>query len=323
MAYDDIPKSIRDFLFYLDVVTGKSKKTIYEYYLDLRYYFKFLKALNDNCLSDIDNVDISSLDIDFIKKITLEDTYQYLYHMKEQHNCSNRTLNRKCCSIRGFFKYLCNKTKKIDFNPVENLESNSLPRTLPKHLSLDECEMLLSSASDGRNNKRDFAIITLFLNCGMRLTEQVGINLSDLGSDYLTITGKGNKQRNVYLNDACKEAIKDYLENERRNDNLTEDARRALFVSNKGNRITRRRVQQVIDEHLKKCGLGDKNYSVHKLRHTAATLMYRYGNTDLRVLQEILGHENLGTTQIYTHVDSEQVKDAIDSNPVANLKIKK
>ncbi len=323
MAYDDIPKDIRDFLFYLDVVTGKSKKTIYEYYLDLRYYFKFLKALNNNSLSNIDNVDILDVDIEFIKKVTLEDTYQYLYHMKEDRKCSNRTLNRKCCSIRGFFKYLYNKTKKIDYNPMENLESSSLPRTLPKHLSLDECEKLLSSANDGNNSKRDFAILTLFLNCGMRLSELVGINLSDLGNDYLTITGKGNKQRNIYLNDACKDAINDYLAHERRHDNLTDDARKALFISNKGNRITRRRVQQVVEEHLKKCGLSDKKYSVHKLRHTAATLMYRYGNTDIRVIQEILGHENLGTTQIYTHVDSEQIKDAIDSNPVAAIKIKK
>lgn len=323
MAYDDVPKAIRDFLFYLDVVTGKSKNTIYEYYLDLKYYFKFIKKLKTKAKQDVDCIDISDIDINFIKQITLEDTYEYLYHMKEVRGCQNRTLNRKCCSIRGFFKYHCNKTGELKENPMENLESSSLPRTLPKHLSLDECGQLLGSALDGKNQKRDFAILTLFLNCGMRLSELVSINLSDLGNEYLTITGKGNKQRSIYLNESCKSAVEDYIKNERRHDNLTEDARKALFVSNKGNRITRRRVQQIVEEHLKKSGLADKQYSTHKLRHTAATLMYRYGNTDVRVLQEILGHENLGTTQIYTHVDSEQVKHAIDKNPVAAIKLNK
>lgn len=323
VAYDDVPKIIKDFLFYLDVVTGKSKNTVYEYYLDLRCYFKFLKNKKDKLPQElIADTDISNINIDFIRQVSLEDTYEYLYYMKETRRCNNRTLNRRCCSIRGFFKYLCNKSGELTVNPVENLESSSLPHTLPKHLSLNECELLLNSASDGNNSKRDFAILTLFLNCGMRLAELISINLSDLGNDYLTITGKGNKQRSIYLNEACKSAIEDYIKNERRQDNLTEDAKKALFISRNGNRITRRRVQQIVEEHLKKSGLSAKNYSTHKLRHTAATLMYRYGNVDIRVLQEILGHENLGTTQIYTHVDSEKIKQAIDANPVSEIKIK-
>ena len=323
MAYDDVPKAVKDFLFYLDIVTGKSKHTIYEYYLVLRHYFIFLKKHKKKIIQDIKDIDITDIDIEFIKQVSLEDTYEYLFYMKETRGCNNRTLNRKCCSIRGFFKYLCNKSGYLLKNPVENLESNSLPRTLPKHLSINECEQLLKSATDGNNCKRDYAILVLFLNCGMRLSELVSINLSDLGDEYITITGKGNKQRSIYLNDACKDAVEDYLKNERKYENLTDDARDALFVSRNGNRISRRAVQYAVENHLKKCGLGDKHYSTHKLRHTAATLMHKYGKVDIRVLQEILGHENLGTTQIYTHVDSEQIKHAVDANPVANIKIKK
>ena len=321
MAYDDVSKPIKDFLFYLDVVTGKSKNTIYEYYLDLRCYFRFIKSIKCKTGKSIDSIDITDVDIEFLKKVTLEDTYEYLYYMKENRKCNNRTLNRRCCSIRGFFKYMCNKTGALTSNPVENLESSALPHTLPVHLSLSECEQLLSAAKDGSNSKRDFAMITLFLNCGMRLAELISINLSDLGNDYITITGKGNKQRSIYLNKACKDAVDDYLKNERPYNNLKDDARQALFVSRNGNRITRRRVQQIVEECLEKSGLGDKHYSTHKLRHTAATLMYRYGNVDIRVLQEILGHENLGTTQIYTHVDSEKIKNAINANPVSDIKI--
>lgn len=320
LAYDDVPKVVRDYLFYLDVVTGKSKNTVYEYYTDLKYFLKFIKAHRLGLTSKIQDTDISDLDAEFLKQITLQDIYEYLYHMKEVRGCQSRTLNRKSSSIRGFFKYHCNKTGLLSENPTENLESSAIPRTLPKYLSLDESKELLSSALSGNNSKRDYAILTLFLNCGMRLNELVSINLSDLGDEYLTINGKGNKQRSIYMNSACRDAIEDYIKNERKIENLTDDGRCALFVSRNGNRIARRRVQQIVEEHLKKSGLSDKSYSTHKLRHTAATLMYRYGNTDVRILQEILGHENLGTTQIYTHVDSEQIKHAIASNPIAKAK---
>lgn len=321
MAYDDIPQYLRDYLFYLDIVTGKSQKTVYEYYLDLRHFFRYIKLKKQNLKCEIDEVTITDLDLYFFKAIRLEDTYEYLYYLKEKRGCNSRTVNRKTCSIRGFFKYLTNKMGLLDKNPVENLESSALPRTLPKHLSLDECNVLLSSI-DGNNSKRDYAILVLFLNCGFRLAELVSINLIDIDNDYITITGKGNKQRTLYLNQACSDAINDYLKNERPFDNLTDDARRALFVSRNGNRLSRRSVQHIVETRLKQCGLGDKNYSTHKLRHTAATLMHKHGGVDIRVLQEVLGHENLGTTQIYTHIDSEQIKNAVESNPVAKIKKK-
>ncbi len=321
VAYDDVSKPVKDFLFYLDVVNGKSKNTIYEYYLDIRGYLKFLYKMKNKLSCEISEVDAAKADIDFIKQITLEDTYEYLYYLKSVKNCNNRTLNRKICSIHVFFKFLSNKSSFDVQNPVENLENNSLPYTLPKHLSLEECEQLLN-ATDGKNSKRDYAMLVLFLNCGLRLSELVSINLSDLGNEYLTITGKGNKQRSLYLNRSCLDALDDYIKKERPRDGLHSDARNALFISRNGNRISRRAVQNVVENCLKKAGLGDKNYSTHKLRHTAATLMHKYGNVDIRVLQQILGHENLGTTQIYTHVDSEQVKIAVNANPVSKIKHK-
>lgn len=319
MAYDDVPKLLKDFLFYLDVVNGKSQKTIYEYYLDLRFFLKFIKKHKYNLIDEISNVSVTDIDVSFLKSITLEDTYEYLFYMKETKKANANTINRKICSIRVFFKYLTNKAVVLESNVMENLESNSLPRRLPKHLSLDECQALLNSAN-GKNCKRDYAILLLFLNCGMRLSELVSINLSDVDNDYMTITGKGNKQRSIYLNENCKEAINDYLKNERKFDNLTDDGRRALFLSSRGSRISRRMVQYVVENHLKAAGLGDKQYSTHKLRHTAATLMHKYGGVDVRVLQEVLGHENLGTTQIYTHIDSDQIKQAVNANPLSKIK---
>lgn len=319
MVYDDSPKLLKDFLFYLDVVNGKSQKTIYEYYLDLRLFFKFLKKHRYKLDAEIDSVAINDIDTEFIKAISLQDAYEYLYYMKETRKAGPNTLNRKMCSIRMFFKYLTNKALVLESNVMENLESNSLPHRLPKHLSIDECQELLKSVN-GKNSKRNYAILTIFLNCGLRLSELVSLNLSDLDKEYITITGKGNKQRTVYLNDNCRLAIEDYIKNERQFDNLTDDGRKALFVSQMGNRISRRMVQQLVENHLKTAGLGSKQYSTHKLRHTAATLMHKYGGVDVRVLQEVLGHENLGTTQIYTHIDSEQIKDAVNANPLSKIK---
>jgi len=319
MDYSSAPSYVKEYLMYLTVVTGKSPKTVYEYYHDLLNFFRFIKRDRLNSDQTIENVDVTDIDLDFIKTVTLADAYNFLYYLSDVKKCGAATRNRKMCSIRGFFKYMHNKKGLLDTNPVENLESSSLPKTLPKFLSLNECEALLNSV-DGKNAKRDYAALVLFLNCGMRLSELVSINLSDIGSDFITITGKGNKQRNLYLNDACKNAINDYLTNERNFNNLTDDARKALFVSQKGTRMTPRAMQYVVEKRLNAAGLSDKNYSTHKLRHTAATMMHKYGGVDIRVLQDVLGHENLGTTQIYTHIDSEQIKNAVESNPIAKIK---
>ncbi len=319
MDFNDVPFYVKDYLMYLTVVTGKSPKTVYEYYHDLLNFFRFIKRDRINSKQPIETVKVNDIDIDFIKTITLEDAYNFLYYLTNEKKCGAATRNRKMCSIRGFFKYITNKKGLLEKNPVENLESSSLPKTLPKYLSLDECTSLLNSVS-GKNSKRDYAALVLFLNCGMRLSELVAINLSDVSSDFIRITGKGNKQRNLYLNDACKNAINDYITNERPFNNLTDDARKALFVSQKGTRMTSRAMQYVVEKRLNAAGLSDKKYSTHKLRHTAATMMHKHGGVDIRVLQDVLGHENLGTTQIYTHIDSEQIKNAVESNPIAKIK---
>lgn len=319
MSFESAPINVREYLTYLTVVSGKSQKTVYEYYLDLCNYLRFLKKEKLNLKDELDSIAVDDIDLDFIKTVTLEDTYNYLFYLTNVKKCGAATKNRKMCSIRGFFKYLVNKKGYMERNPVENLESSSLPHTLPKYLSLEECTELLRSV-DGKHAKRDYAALVLFLNCGMRLSELVSINLSDIGGDFITITGKGNKQRSLYLNDACKAAINDYITNERPFNGLTDDARKALFVSQKGTRMTPRAIQMAVDKRLAQAGLSEKNYSTHKLRHTAATMMHKYGGVDIRVLQDILGHENLGTTQIYTHIDSEQIKEAVQSNPVAKIK---
>lgn len=318
MDFDKAPILVKQYLTYLSVVNGKSPKTVYEYYLDLCSYFRFLKRKKLSIENE--NISIDDIDIDFIKSITLQDTYDYLYHLSDTKKTAPATRNRKMCSVRGFFKYLTNKAQLIDKNPVQNLESASLPHKLPKHLSLDECNELLQNV-DGKNAKRDYAALVLFLNCGLRLSELVSINLSDVHGDFLTITGKGNKQRSLFLNDACKTAINDYILNERKVGNIKNDAaKNALFISQKGSRMTPRAIQYVVEKRLNQAGLSDKKYSTHKLRHTAATLMHKHGGVDIRVLQDILGHENLGTTQIYTHIDSEQIQKAVESNPLSKVK---
>lgn len=318
MNFDKAPILVKQYLTYLSVVNAKSPKTVYEYYLDLCSFLKFLKK-NKLAIKD-DVVEINDIDLDFIKSITLQDAYEYLYYLSDTKKISPATRNRKMCSVRGFFKYLSNKAGILENNPMQNLESASIPHKLPKYLSLDECNELLENV-DGKNSKRDYAALVLFLNCGLRLSELVSIDIVDVQGDFLTITGKGNKQRNLYLNEACKNAIKDYILNEREISNLKDDsARRALFVSQKGTRMTPRAVQYVVEKRLKQAGLSEKNYSTHKLRHTAATLMHKHGGVDIRVLQDILGHENLGTTQIYTHIDSEQIQKAVESNPLSKVK---
>ena len=311
------PQVVKDFLFYLEIVRGHSKSTVKEYYINLNCFLKFIKKKFGLCDNSVDEAQIliNDIDINIIKRITLSDVYEYLYYVKEIKHNNARTIARKVSCLRSFFGYLTNKANLLEHNPVENLETPSLPKTLPKYLSLEESAELLKAASE---SKRDYAIIVLFLNCGMRLSELVSLNIKDVGTDFVTIRGKGNKQRTIYLNDACKEALDDYIKNERPRDGLKD--RDALFISRNKSRLGNRSVQNIVTKYIAKSGFAAKGYTTHKLRHTAATLMHRYGNVDIRVLQEILGHENLGTTQIYTHVENEQIKNAAMANPLSKIK---
>lgn len=319
---EENPSYLNDFLDYMITIQNKSPNTVKEYNYDLATFLKYIKIhfrLTDE--KDLQKVKYNDISIETIKKIKLEDLHSFLGYLTKNYNSKATTRSRKVSSLRVFFNYLTQKNL-IEINPTQNLETPKIGKRLPKYLSLDDSRKLLNVASneDNRNNERDYAITTLFLNCGMRLAELCGINLTDINFDecQMNVIGKGNKERTIYLNKACVHAINEYL-SVRPKDNLTADGKNALFLSERRQRISRRTVQDIIYKELKQAGLDTSKYSVHKLRHTAATLMYQYGNVDIRALQELLGHESISTTEIYTHVSNNQVRNAVESNPLANI----
>ncbi len=320
--FADAPLVIKKFLGYLQTVKGKSVKTVEEYFLDLRTFFRYIKLKRGLVKTDaeFENIEISDIDIDIIKTVKLLDVFEYMNYIAAQRNNHAAARSRKASSLRMFFKYLTNKTQELEINPVEELETPKLGKRLPKFLNLDQSKTLLDAVNTrgGKYKERDYCIITLFLNCGLRLSELVGINLNDIKiDDTLRIIGKGNKERIVYINEACKNAVENYKK-VRPNNNIKD--KNAFFISRQNNRISAKTVQALVDKYLALAGLNGLGYSVHKLRHTAATLMYQYGNVDIRILKDILGHENLGTTEIYTHISNKQMKNAVDANPLGKIK---
>ena len=313
-----LPQLVQDYLTYVEAIKGHSSLSVIEYASDLRTYFRFMVKHKGLFPADTpDNeLDLTIVDINFIKTITLNDTYTFLIYCKNERRNNEATRARRVVAIRRFFSYLSENLGLLPANPMKNLDAPKTKKSLPKYLTLDESKKLLSVIS-GKNKERDFAIVTLFLNCGMRLSELVSINYNDIKSDgTIVITGKGNKERTIYLNQACIEAITAYMK-VRPNDKVKD---RALFLSSRYQRINPRTVEMMVNKYIDMAGLGGRGLSVHKLRHTAATLMYQHGNVDVLVLKEILGHENLGTTEIYTHIQSDASKNAVDSNPLANSK---
>lgn len=316
-----LPQLVISFVNYQLTVKNKSELTVLEYASDLRTFFRFLKLHKyklsmDNELSE---VEISDIDESFIKSIRISDIYAFLAFCQMNLGNSPKTRARKVSSVRMFFKFLSSQGI-IEENPAQDLDSPNVRKSLPKYLTLEQSQDLLD-AIDGQFFERDYCIITFFLNCGMRLSELVGLNLTSIRPDNsVRIIGKGNKERIVYLNDACIHALNRYLQ-VRPRDGLND--RNALFISRQKNRISRRNVQVIVKKFLESAGINEEGYSVHKLRHTAATLMYQHGNVDVLLLKEILGHENLSTTQIYTHVANEQIKNAVASNPLATKKSKR
>ncbi|MBO5416153.1 MAG: tyrosine-type recombinase/integrase [Clostridia bacterium] len=322
-----LPPLVREYASYKSAIQNCSEKTVSEYLLDLRTFFRYLLARDlkiSPSSEEFEQIDISGVDLEYIRNITTEDIYEFIMYADNVRGNMAAAKSRKLSAIKGFFKYLTTKRFMLDENPAINIESPKKKQALPKYLSLEESLLLIETVKNDTNSKtriRDYAIITMFLNCGMRVSELVGIDLSDVDRELrsLTVTGKGNKQRIIYLNDACRAALSDYLD-ERLGEKYKTANTHALFLSGRCQRISVKTVQWLVYKYLDMAGLESKHYSVHKLRHTAATLMYQTGNVDVRVLKDILGHEQLNTTQIYTHVSNRSMEEAMAQNPLASQK---
>lgn len=316
---DIFPSYAVEFLNYYSVIKNRSDLTVTEYANDLLTFFRFLKVIRGLANKDIpfEEINVDDLSLDLVSSVTLTDAYMFLVYCKDNRGNNERTRARKATTLRNFYKYLSVQKRLINDNPLQELDSPKLKKTLPKYLTLDESLALLE-AVDGKFRERDYCIITLFLNCGLRLSELVSLNLSDIRTNNtIVVTGKGNKERTIYLNQACIDAINAYLPF-RPVDGVKD--KNALFISRQKGRISPKTIQYIIKNTLEKAGLGDRELSTHKLRHTAATLMYQYGDVDVLAIKEILGHESLSTTQIYTHIMDEQLKKAAESNPLSSVK---
>ena len=333
MALDyraDSPRILLEFLSYHETVKAHSQKTVDEYYLDLRNFFRYMKQLREPELSgcEPEQIDIRDIGIEFIRSITLTDVYSYLAYLsrerpqrpnseKSSKGLSAASRARKVATLRSFFNYLCNKVHLLQENPIQDIDSPKIRKTLPRYLTLDECVQLLEGV-DGPNRERDLCILTLFLNCGLRISELIGLNRSDIQDDALRVLGKGDKVRIVYLNQACKDALAAYLQVRPVVGGKDQDV---LFVARNRQRISRATVHSLVKKHLADAGLDSQRYSSHKLRHTAATLMLQNG-VDVKAVQEVLGHEHLNTTEIYTHIDNESLRIAAKANPLSHIRIK-
>ena len=324
----DAPEIIRSFLIYHETVKGHSKKTVDEYFLDLRTFFRYMKIIKGVIPRNtpMDEISIMDIDLTFVASVTISDVYDYLGYMSrdrirnqkaatEEYGINSASRARKISTIRSFYKYLTLKTKQLEANPIQDLDSPKIMKSLPRYLSLNESVQLLENV-DGKNRERDFCILTIFLNCGLRISELVGLNLTDVREDHLRVLGKGNKERVVYINDACVDALNDYLKIRK---TIAAVDTRALFLSSRRTRISTSTVHSLVKKHLSAAGIDSSKYSSHKLRHTAATLMLHNG-VDVKTLQELLGHEHLNTTEIYTHVENEGLREAAMLSPLSGFK---
>lgn len=317
----DNPEFLNDYLVHIKVVQMLSDRTIQEYYFDIRLFLKYVYSMTHDIDGDISDVDISHMTAEELNNISVADIYNFIFYTSDERQNSDRARYRKVSSLRSFFKYVTRVAKITASDPTRDLDIPVPKTALPKFLSLNE-SMRLLEASDTNDSKRDYCIITLFLNCGMRLSELVGINISDIDfyENRVKVLGKGRKERMVYLNSACVEALNQYLKIRK---NIPKAASEpALFISNQNKRISKRRVQQIVEKALCEAGLDGKGITTHKLRHTAATLMYQYGDADVLTLKELLGHASVSTTEIYTHLNDNIVRNAVESNPLAGIKPK-
>ncbi len=313
----DNPEFLNDYLVHIKIIKMLSERTINEYYFDIRLFLKFIHSGGEN----VDDADISKMTEDELRKITISDIYGFIFYAADERNNLDRARYRKISALRSFFKYLTKIAQILTDDPTKDVEIPVPKAALPKFLSLDESLRLLQTVGDG-DSARNYCILTIFLNCGIRLSELVGINVSDIDfyENRMKVLGKGNKERMIYLNSACIDALRAYLAV--RGENPKAEGEAALFLSKRCTRISKRRVQQIVENALAAAGLDGKGITTHKLRHTAATLMYQYGDADVLTLKELLGHASISTTEIYTHLNNENVRNAIESNPLAKVKSK-
>jgi site-specific recombinase XerD len=323
----EFSEQVQQYAAYKRTIQGCSEKTVNEYMLDLRTFFRYLLAVENGIEIDSEEfakIDVRSIDARYLSNIKTEQIYDFLFYTSNTRKNLWSAKARKLSAIKGLYKFMTVKRNYFEENPAINIEAPKPQKTLPKFLSLDESLLLLQAVlddPDSNTKERDYCILTLFLNCGIRLSELVGINLNDIDRDLrsLRVIGKGNKERIIYLNDSCRQVLREYLEI-RLGAKYQEVQTKALFLSRLNKRISNKTVQWMVYKYLDRAGLESKHFSVHKLRHTAATLMYQSGNVDVRVLKDILGHEQLNTTQIYTHVSNEHMKNAMEQNPLAKIK---
>ncbi|MBE6844821.1 MAG: tyrosine recombinase XerC [Ruminococcus sp.] len=317
----EYPEFLHNYWYNLTLVRAKSEGTAEGYFIDIRVFLRYLIYMNTTEDIKFNKIDIRNFEVSQLENLSLNTIYEYIYFLRDELKNNERTIARKISSIKSMFKFLTKTAYILKKNPTIDLEISTPKRSLPKYLSLEESQSLIEKAAESPiNSPRDYCIVTLFLNCGMRLSELVGMDITDINFDDQTarILGKGNKERIIYLNEACVKSIQEYIDS--RENSITDP--KALFLSKGGRRISQRRVQQIIEQLLRQCGLNGKGISVHKLRHTAATLMYKYGNVDIRTLKDVLGHESIATTQIYTHTNNQDVQNAMNSSPLANFNIK-
>ena len=313
------PEFLNEYLIHIKIVQLLAQRTIEEYYTDIRLFLRYIHESNLNSGKDIEDIDISDMTVDELQKISVSDIYNFIFYTSDERLNKDRARYRKISSLRSFFKYLEKVAHIIKENPTKDLDVPTPKSSLPKFLSLNESMRLLETA-DSADSKRDYCIITLFLNCGMRLSELVGIDIKDIDfyENRLKVLGKRSKERMVYLNEACVDALQKYLAIRKNNQKAADEP--ALFISNQNRRISKRRVQQIVEDMIQKAELDGKGITTHKLRHTAATLMYQYGDADVLTLKELLGHASISTTEIYTHLNDENVRNAVESNPLSKVK---
>lgn len=316
---NNVNEKILEFSNYMGVMKGRSEKTVAGYQIDLDLFLRFL-ACSKGIAEDVDTVKSTAVTVEMLQEVELSDMHNFLSWSQQVRKNGAAARARKVSALRQFFKYLNEVTNVITVNPALRLETPKLGKKNPVHLSLEESKKLVKTSSEkGRNSERNNAIITIFLNCGLRVSELCGIKLENIKGDTLLVTGKGNKERMIYLNEACLNAIKAYKKVRNKNGKADKESLKFLFLSERGKQINKCTVERIVKNEIKAAGLDDKKYSCHKLRHTCATILYKEAKVDIRLLKDILGHESIATTQIYTHTDSDSIRAAMKSNPLAGI----